>query len=154
MATPNQQPIFIKTPLLGMATLTSEVIGRGGTVVLPPDNCLLLTAGSTGAFIENIEAVPVADGTAITQSVLRIFRKKADDNALIMCCPELSLPTIATSPANSALVALTVPLYPVILGPLGSLGLRVGPNESIYAALGTALVTGSYNVVATGGFYS
>lgn len=154
MATPNFQPIFIRTPLLGIATLTSEVIGRGGTNMLPPDNTLLLTAGSTGAFIENIEAIPVADGIAITQSVLRIFRKKADDSALIMCCPELSLPAIASSPANIGLVALTVPLFPVIIGPSGTLGLRVGPNESIYCALGTALVTGAYNVVASGGFYS
>lgn len=154
MATPNYQPIFIRTPLCGIATLTSEVIGRGGTNVLPPDNTLLMTAGSTGGLIENIEAIPVADGTAITQSVLRIFRKRADDGALIMCCPELSLPAIATSPANVGLVALTVPLYPIILGPSGTLGLRVGPNESIYCALGTALSTGAYNVVAIGGFYN
>jgi len=149
----NTQPIFIGSVFTGIATLDSQVIPRGGTGILPAAESLLVTAGSYGALIHSITAIPVADSGTIAACTLRIFRLASGSSDLILCLPEVELPAIADTSSTVALPSKTVPLPDIIVGDIGTQGLLLGAGDSLYAGLSVALPNGGYNVVVQGGQY-
>jgi hypothetical protein len=154
MSSPNTEPIFKKTPILGVATLSNQVVSRVGTSVLS-NAVLLVQAGGQGAIIESIVAVPIAITGAIPTSVLRVFKKGVNSGSLTLCLPEIQLPSIEGTLVNdiTALVSVQVNLLPTIQGVLGTKALLLGAGEAIYVALSQSVAPSGYNVIAQGGFY-
>jgi hypothetical protein len=154
MASPNTEPIFKKTPILGIATLSNQVVPRTGTSTLT-NAVLLVQAGDNGAIIEAITAIPIALSGLIQTTVLRVFKKGVNSNSLTLCLPEIQLNSISSTLVNdtTALVSIQVPLLPTIQGVLGTRALLLGSGEAIYVALSTSVAPSGYNIIAQGGFY-
>lgn len=154
MASPNTEPIFKKTPILGIATLSNQVVPRTGTSTLT-NAVLLVQAGDNGAIIEAITAVPIAISGLVDSTVLRVFKKGVNSNSLTLCLPEIQLVSISSTLVNdiTALVSTQVQLLPTIQGVLGTRALLLGAGEAIYVALSTSVSPSGYNIIAQGGFY-
>jgi hypothetical protein len=149
MSSPNTEPIFGKVPFLGVATLTTEVLGRNGGVSGGKE---LVTAGTWGAVIEGLAVIPVADSGSIAAVLIRVFWKAATSDVLNFIM-EVPCPAIASVTALEALSEIQITLPEAIVGDVGTRALRIGAGDSLYVALGTALAGGAYNVRCQGLFY-
>lgn len=141
----NKQPIFPETTLHWKATLTNQVIARDigtGTPVT------LGTAGSNGALIHGIDAIPLGDNVVTT---LRIFSKKSSGTQTETKFEfELELPTISGTNDTSSVSREELVLPEII--PFGNRALHLEANESLYCGLGTAVNSG-WTVFVRGGHY-
>lgn len=144
----NTQPIFLDTPILWTATLTSEVVNRSPGSAVPK---LLGTGGANGSLIETIRAYPLGDNVV---SVIRVFGGSG-----YTLLAEATLPVVTSSGNVSAIAN-----YPIeitlnkILSPAScdantpNRAFRLPAGYSLYVALGTAIASGVI-VVAAGGNY-
>lgn len=146
MASRNTEPIFIDQPFVGVATLFDQAVNRSASATTGMK--LLLTAGNNGALIESLYAVPLGNNA---DTLLRVYMQP-EGSIPILCCPETLLPAINNASATQALIIQTVELPLLIVGDVGSRGLRVPPRASVWAGL-SAVVASGYNVIAVGGFY-
>jgi len=88
----------------------------------------LFTAGASGSLLKSVSAIPRATFTA-TQ--LMLFLSKDGGTTLIL------LPYNKVTGAQSVAATTAIPAYD-----LGVSGLRLSPNDEIYAAIGVALAGG------------
>lgn len=146
----NQLPIFIQEPFSDtIVTLTTQVATRTGT----PATRLVL-AGENGALVESIRAIALGTNVA---TVLRLYYNAAGTTTYKLIS-ELTLAATtdsgeAAQQAGSPLT-MTLPnlLFPASSTDTAKTGLRLGPEDALYVALGTAVAAG-WNVWATGGHY-
>lgn len=146
----NQVPIFIIEPFSDtIVTLTSQVATRSGT----PATRLVL-AGENGALVEQIRAIALGTNVA---TVLRLYYNSAGSGTYKLI-GEVTLAATTDSgetvqQSGSPLV-LSLPslLFPASNTDTAKTGLRLGPEDALYVALGTAVAAG-WNVQAVGGHY-
>lgn len=150
MSSPNQVPIFIKTPFSGkVVKLTSQIATKTG---IPATQ--LITAGSSGALVESIRAYPLGANVA---TVLRLYYLASGSTEYLLIGEKTLASTIEAGEAAEQAASATEITLPSLLFPASNTdtskkGLRLGPSDSLYIALGTAVAAG-WVVSATGGDY-
>lgn len=146
MASRNTEPIFIDQPFTTVVT-----VGEEATVRTPASTGgmqKLVSAGGNGALIESLYAIPLGNNGV---TVLR-FYLVPNGGLPALCLQEAALPIIVGANENTALIIQSIELPKVIIGDVGSRGLRIPPLGELWVGLSNTVATG-YNVVASGGFY-
>lgn len=137
----NTQPIFIRTSLHWVATLTNQVVP---TVVTTQTPVSLGDAGTEGAVIETIYAV----GLGSSGGILHLFLQGDNHPKPLLIIPPVTLSNTLTT------VNLPDILFPAKTGVAGNnKGLRLESGASLMCALSSAVSGDGYNIVAIGGHY-
>lgn len=149
---PNVSPIFIRTPVLEVVTLTNQLCDRAPTTQTP---VLLFSSGDNGSLAEAIEVYPLG---ANAKTVLRLYGNFSGTTTYKLL-KELALPIVAAAPGDDVLAG-----YPLrfnlfkILFPASNTpatpndALRVPGGYELRVALGSAIASG-VNVALVGGNY-
>lgn len=146
----NQIPIFLQEPFSDtIVTLTSQIATRSGT----PATRLVL-AGENGALVEQVRAIALGTNVA---TVLRLYYNSAGTTTYKLIGEATLAATTdsgETVQQTGSPVILTLPslLFPASNTDTAKTGLRLGPEDALYVALGTAVAAG-WNIQAVGGHY-
>lgn len=134
--TANTQPTFPLTPKLAWATLTTANTAKDGTGTVST----VVTAGTNGAFVEDIRAKALGTNTA---SVLRVFINNGSTNATAAnnsLWYEISLASTTLSEVAST-ADVVIPI-----------NREIPPSYKLNVVIGTTVAAG-WSVVGASGDY-
>lgn len=141
------QPIYVNSVIHWRKRLAgTEVVPRVPTTTAP---ILIGSAGDFGAMIHGIDVQHLGNSVA---TVLRIYTQPKSQTGYDLEL-EMDLPAITTASESAGITRVVVNGLPAIISNnLQNRALHLGPGESLYVALGTAIASG-INVFVRGGNY-
>jgi hypothetical protein len=127
---------FAQTPVTASAVATTAIALTGAGSIdndTPSDTVLLATAGSNGAIVTRITAIP---RVTVTATNLFLFLRKSTDAAGVRRLIDSALMTAYTVAATTAIPVTTFSLYSE------TTPIRLAAGDELYVGIGVSFASG------------